>query len=125
MTDQNEWSNRARQLRAAQRRERAEKETAGLELWGASRPLDNGTATSRAAAEAIWPHVRGIKRAVLDEIHKAPEGLTRLELVERTGLKENTVNGRCAELLRAGLVVEVGTRNGRKILLTSARAWAA
>lgn len=54
---------------------------------------------------------------VFNAIDAAPLGLTRAELQEVTGLEGNSVQPRVLELIKAGRVVEAGTRrtkHGRK-----------
>jgi Fic family protein len=79
-------------------------------------PPHNGTPTSIKAAERVWPHIRGMKRLILDKLAARPNGLTRSEIVAATGLKENSVNGRCTELVEMGMAYEDGERDGRKVL---------
>lgn len=79
-------------------------------------PPHNHTRTSIKAAERVWPHIGGMKRAILDRLAAAPDGLTRSEIVAATGLKENTVNGRASELITMGMAYEDGERDGRKVL---------
>jgi len=79
-------------------------------------PPHNGTLTSIKAAERVWPHIGGMKRVILDKLAARPNGLTRSEIVAATGLKENTVNGRCSELITMGMAYEDGERDGRKVL---------
>jgi hypothetical protein len=79
-------------------------------------PPHNGTLTSIKAAERVWPHVSGMKRTILDKLTGRPNGLTRSEIVAATGISENSVNGRCRELVEMGMVYEDGERDGRKIV---------
>jgi hypothetical protein len=87
------------------------------------RPLpDNGTATSKAAAERARPAAETDRLAIFECLVLNPQGLTRLEIHERTGIKENTVNGRANDLVRAGMAVEHGVRDGRKVLFHALHA---
>jgi len=79
-------------------------------------PPHNGTITSIKAAERVWPHIGGMKRVILDKLAARPNGLTRSEIVAATGISENSVNGRCRELVEMGMVYEYGERDGRKIV---------
>jgi hypothetical protein len=72
-------------------------------------PPDNGTDTSIAAAKAV-PDAATLRACVLETIAAAAAGLTREEIEAATGLSGNTVRPRVWELVRAGLVVECGTR---------------
>lgn len=95
--------------------ERAKK--AGAQMDGL--PLlapHNGTETSKAAARRVQPYCSGMRREVLVALMFAREGLTREELVRETGIKENSVNGRCAEIVAARWATEDGEREGRKVL---------
>ena len=76
----------------------------------------NGTETSKAAAERERPAAEGHRVEIFECLALTPYGMTRLEIAERTGIKENTVNARCADLLKAGAIVEHGVRDGRKVL---------
>jgi hypothetical protein len=76
----------------------------------------NGTETSKAAAERERPAAEGHRLEIFECLALNPRGLTRLEIAERTGIKENTVNARAADLLKAGMAVEAGVRDGRKVL---------
>lgn len=107
-------SNAALQRRAAERRRQAEEQANDLPIFKS--PPHNGTATSKAAADRIAPKAGTMRARVLEAIRLAPNGLTRAEVVARVGIKENSVNGRCSELLGAGLVREDGQRDGRAVL---------
>ncbi|MBI5160380.1 MAG: ROK family transcriptional regulator [Micrococcales bacterium] len=55
------------------------------------------------------PAVGGFNQAVvLDLIRRAPEGLSRVELADASGLSSQTVTNVCRRLLEGGLVREVG-----------------
>lgn len=84
----------------------------------------NGSKTSAAAAEAIKPHApraRDIVQHFIDS--RGADGATRSEIAAGTGLKENTVNGRVNELLRAEpdpLAYEMGRkRDGRAVVVST------
>jgi len=118
-----EFNNRVRAQRAAERRAQADAEAKGLPIFDA--PKDNGTATSKAAARRVAPHVGTMLHAVWTALLDHPEGLTRAELVEVTGLGENTINPRSRTLLDSGFAYQQGERDGRAVLfadMTKARA---
>src|SRR5689334_22036180 len=48
---------------------------------------------------------------VLDAIRRVPQGLSRVELIELTGLSAQTVSNICRRLLDTGLALEAGTRS--------------
>jgi predicted NBD/HSP70 family sugar kinase len=48
---------------------------------------------------------------VLDAIRRVPDGLSRVELIELTGLSAQTVSNICRRLLDTGLAREAGTRS--------------
>lgn len=55
------------------------------------------------------PAIGGYNQAVvLDSIRRAPEGLSRVELAEKTGLSAQTIGNVTKRLLEAGFVVETG-----------------
>ncbi len=71
----------------------------------------NASPTLHSAAESIDRVRPTIQDAVYMALSLAgPLGLTRIELATRTGISENTVRPRVRELLKAGLIVEAGTR---------------
>ncbi|MEN3305306.1 MAG: hypothetical protein V7603_1508 [Micromonosporaceae bacterium] len=64
---------------------------------------------------------------VLDAIRRVPDGLSRVELVEATGLSAQTVSNICRRLLNTGLAREAGTRSSgsgkpRRLLQVNAHA---
>ena len=64
---------------------------------------------------------------VLDAIRRVPEGLSRVELVEFTGLSAQTVSNICRRLLNTGLAREAGTKSSgagkpRRLLQVNAGA---
>jgi len=63
-------------------------------------------ATRTNARERVYRYIAGRKTPV-----------TRAEIVRGTGIKENTVNPRVAELLRDEWVAEVGVRGDRSTLV--------
>lgn len=91
-------------------------ETAGLALFNqreaapeVARPVARVTMRGgrETALEAVTPHLTGLRGRVLAGI-TAHGPVTREQLAASLAMKENTVNGRCAELLKAGLVRIVG-----------------
>ena len=82
-------------------------------------PADNGTETSREAAERVAPHVTEQQRTILAALKKHGP-MTRAEIAFVTGLKENSVNGRLspgelANPLRP-MVEPWGRRDGREVM---------
>lgn len=75
----------------------------------------NGTPTSVKAAQEIDPHRPTQRQRILHALDECGP-LTRAELVARTGLKENAVNPRCAELLLLRKLKPCGERDGREVL---------
>jgi predicted NBD/HSP70 family sugar kinase len=64
---------------------------------------------------------------VLDAIRRVPDGLSRVELVELTGLSAQTVSNICRRLLTSGLAREAGTSSSgagkpRRLLQVNAEA---
>ncbi|HTJ35486.1 MAG TPA: ROK family transcriptional regulator [Dactylosporangium sp.] len=64
---------------------------------------------------------------VLDAIRRVPDGLSRVELIELTGLSAQTVSNICRRLLDTGLAREAGTRSTgsgkpRRLLQVNAEA---
>jgi len=64
---------------------------------------------------------------VLDAIRRVPDGLSRVELVEVTGLSAQTVSNICRRLLNTGLAREAGTKSSgagkpRRLLQVNAGA---
>lgn len=75
---------------------------------------------SLAAQAAIQPTVQSKRQRVAGVIlASGPQGITRLEVVRKTGFLRDTVNGRVRELLDdpAMQIVECGARDGEGILL--------
>jgi predicted NBD/HSP70 family sugar kinase len=57
------------------------------------------------------PAVGGFNQTViLDLIRRSPDGLSRVEIAERTGLSAPTISNVCRRLLDGGLIVEAGKR---------------
>ena len=78
-------------------------------------PATNYTPTSNAAAERIAPHINEQHRRILAAVRSAPDGLTRDEIEDVTGLAGNSVRPRVAELIhREKLLVEDGTRENER-----------
>lgn len=90
--------------------------TEGLPLF----PAHNGTVTSQEAAERVASHVSDQQLRILGALHH--EGsMTRSEIAAFTGLRENSVNGRCFELSHDApghtpFIVGCGRREGREVL---------
>lgn len=100
----------------AERQRKVADQVADLELF---RPLDNGTPTSRQAADRVAPYCRGQRRRVL-EVLAGAKGLTREEIALAGDMKKDSVNGRSAEILKAGWAREEGERDGQAILTITA-----
>lgn len=112
----NDFAKAYADLQAHKAEERRRAAEADLFVLPEPLPPHNHTITSIKAAERVWPHIGGMKRVILDRLAAAPDGLTRSEIVAATGLKENTVNGRCSELITMAMAYEDGERDGRKVL---------
>jgi len=101
-------------------------------------PYARHSETSRDAARRIEPHVTAHERDVLLAIRAAgTRGTTRKELAASIGWAENQMNrvtGRCSELIKKGLIMElheitynrlgepsyqVARRNGSAVLITT------
>lgn len=91
-------------------------QTAGLGLFAqreASPEVGRPVATARmrggreTALERLAPHLTGLRGRVYAGI-TAHGPITRERLAETLAMKENTVNGRCAELVKAGFVRVTG-----------------
>jgi hypothetical protein len=92
-------------------------DTATGDLFAPAPPPHNGTETSKAAAKKVAPHVSAMRAQVYDAICVAgPAGVTRSDIASATGIKKDTVNARCSELLTRGLVKQVGKRDGEGLL---------
>lgn len=82
-------------------------------------PQDNGTPTSRKAAERVAPHTPTQRQRIVQAIQEHGP-MTRLEIARITGLAENSVNGRCSpsELCHPlhPQLKGVGERDGREVL---------
>lgn len=74
-------------------------------------PGHKGGDTSKAAADAIAPHLNRLQGVALAAIRAAGDrGLTKEELAETTGLPEKSIGPRAPELARKGLVKDSGQR---------------
>lgn len=62
------------------------------------------------ASITILPKRETLQRTVFEAIRISAHGLTDQEIVEVTGLKENTARPRRVELCEAGLITNAGTR---------------
>jgi predicted NBD/HSP70 family sugar kinase len=57
------------------------------------------------------PAVGGYNQTViLDAVRRAPHGISRVEVAERTGLSAQTISNVCRRLIDAGLIRETGTQ---------------
>jgi DNA-directed RNA polymerase specialized sigma24 family protein len=98
-------------------------DTATGDLFAPAPPPHNGTETSREAARKIAPKAGALRAVVCDAICLAgPAGATRSEIANATGIKKDTVNARCSELLTRGLVKQVGKRDGEGLLFPTGTA---
>ena len=102
---------RTRQRLADERSAKVVAQTSDLAMFAPH----NGTETSKAAAKRVAPKAAGYRLQMLDALNQVG-GMTRAEIVAFTGLLENTVNGRSAEILEAKWAREDGVRDGRKVL---------
>jgi predicted HTH transcriptional regulator len=84
-------------------------ETAGLSLFNQAptpvrpAPVVQMQGGRETALERLAPHLSGLRGRVYVGIQEHGP-ITRDRLAEKLGIKENTVNGRCAELLKASLI---------------------
>ncbi len=70
-----------------------------------SLPYVAGSATSKAAADAMANHVVKARLRILDAIKAAGiHGLTRQQITEQTNICGDSVRPRCVELIEAGLI---------------------
>lgn len=87
----------------------------GLPLF----PPDNGTPTSQTAAQKVAPYTPTQRQRIVEAI-RTHGPMTRLEISQVTGIKENAVNGRCSagELCHPlhPQLQHVGERDGREVL---------
>ncbi len=67
-------------------------------------------ANSLAALEHIKPKAPTKRQQVFEAILAASDGLTREEIAHVTGMSENTVRPRVRELIKAGRIMESGSR---------------
>lgn len=80
-------------------------------LFPTERPLpyQHGSATSRAAAEAVAPRAQSQKRRILEAYALAGEyGATREEISHWQGIRQATVCPRVNELVRKGFLEPTG-----------------
>lgn len=81
-------------------------------------PAQRHSATSRAAAEAVEPRAATLRRAALEAIRAAADGLTDEEGVDATGMGGSTWRPRRVELVGLGLVRDSGrvrkVRSGKR-----------
>jgi len=99
------------------KRRAAAHDTATGDLFAPAPPPHNGTPTSIEAARKIAPKAASLRAVVYGAICMAgASGATRSEIAACTGIKKDTVNARCSELLTRGLVKQVGRRDGEGLL---------
>lgn len=88
-------------------------------LWGEepTAPSVSGSATSRAAADEITPHLGRLQKLVLNVLAQAVEGLTDEEIQLALGMDGSTERPRRVWLTQKGFVEDSGnkkrTRSGR------------
>jgi hypothetical protein len=88
----------------------------------------NGTATSKAAAKAIEPHINEQHKAMLFwyRTYGSP-GLTDAEMIEATGFSGDSVRPRRGELVAMNLVADSGrtraTKTGRQATVYVAKEY--
>lgn len=70
--------------------------------------------TSRNAYEKVFPKITRSQKEVLDVIRAHPEGLTNAEMGHYLGRDINRVTPRRNELVKMGLLVDLGVRVCRK-----------
>lgn len=74
------------------------------DLFAGTPPHARHSSTSLEAAEAIAPKVGRLQRLILDLVRQHPQGLTRDEIEELTGLPHTTSSARVRELFLLGLL---------------------
>jgi hypothetical protein len=89
----------------------------------------NGTATSKAAAKAIEPHINSQQQAMLHWYRTyGSNGVTDQEMVDSSGFSGDSVRPRRGELVSMGLVVDSGrtraTKTGRQATVFVAKEFA-
>ncbi|MCL2515861.1 MAG: ROK family transcriptional regulator [Microbacteriaceae bacterium] len=78
---------------------------------GTRRTAHHGSDGTTMRPGSNIPAVGGYNQAVtLDAVRRAPEGVSRVEIAQATGLSAQTVTNIVRRLLREGLVAEAGTR---------------
>lgn len=72
----------------------------------------HGTQASKDAARKVAPHLKGIKKQIVDLLEQTPTGLTIFEIADILSLKLQSVSGRPSELLaqQEPLIFIYGTR---------------
>ena len=81
-------------------------------------PCQQHSPESRAAAEAIRPHLSRLQGRVLQIIRQAGmRGITDIEGSVASGIKEGTYRARRIELMRGGWIRKTGIKRG------NAAAW--
>ena len=74
------------------------------DLFAGNPPHVRHSSTSLEAAEAIAPRVNGLQRKILTVVSQSPNGLTRDEIEQLTGLPHTTASARVRELFLKGLL---------------------
>jgi len=98
-----------------------------FDLFHPPPPVAPGSASSRRAARRIEPRRASCRAQIAVALEAAGIlGATRAELAAATGLKENTVNGRVHEMLRAlpdPEAYELGERRDGRAVVVGPHAW--
>jgi DNA-binding Lrp family transcriptional regulator len=68
------------------------------------------TSTSAQAFDKVQPKVPSIKTQILTALERSARGLTREQLIEQTGVHQNSISGRITELKDEGRIKVTGQR---------------
>jgi hypothetical protein len=88
--------------------------TVQYDLFAGTPPHVRHSSTSLEAADAIRPSIGKLHRVVLNAVAAAPDGLTREEIEQVTGLSHQTGSARVRELFLQGrLETRIDPATGR------------